>query len=416
MRETVRALFTCSGQHQPRLRLLEAALFAILFGLAGRTSAQEAGAVLPGTSLFAQLGPKKTGETGELTKAKEVAKEDKDTPRKTIKRKARGRFDWLLTWQTAAYGGGGFFVLVIVLIVLAKRRQEGAPPPTHASDVMGGYRLQNLMMTGQTSQVWEVVEMSSSRHFAMKFLLPEKLHDPEFRELLYHEAQVGIELAHPNVIKIIKLIKDPHHPYFVMEFFPAGNLKIRIMHKKWDFIKEKAQDIFRQTATALAYMNASGWVHRDVKPDNIMVNSAGEVRIIDFALAVRVSKRGLFSKKKSKAAGTRSYMSPEQIRGEWLDGRADIYSFGASCYETITGRPPFRAASPADLLKKQIIEKPVSPQIHNSDVTDQFAALVVRMLSKKREERPRDFHEVLMELRGMQVFKSVAPSKSAQPT
>jgi serine/threonine protein kinase len=136
--------------------------------------------------------------------------------------------------------------------------------------------------------------------------------------------------------------------------------------------------------------------------------------LIDFALAVRVSRKGLFSKKKGKAAGTRSYMSPEQIRGEWLDGRADIYSFGASCYEVVTGRPPFRAANPQDLLKKQIIEKPVSPQSYNSDVTDQFAALVLRMLGKTREERPRDFHEVLMELRTMQVFKSVAAAKTSQ--
>jgi serine/threonine protein kinase len=269
-------------------------------------------------------------------------------------------------------------------------------------------------MTGQTSQVWEVVELSSSRHFAMKFLLPEKLHDEEFRQLLYHEAEVGIQLAHPNVIKIIKLIKDPHNPYFVMEFFPAGNLKLRIMHKKWDFIKEKSLDIFKQAATALAYMNANGWVHRDVKPDNIMVNSAGEVRLIDFALAVRATKKGLFSKKKSRAAGTRSYMSPEQIRGEWLDGRADIYSFGASCYEVACGRPPFRAGTPTELLNKQIVEKPVSPQMHNPDITDQFAALVLRMLAKKREERPRDFHEVLMELRTLQVFKSVAATKATQ--
>src|SRR5437762_791319 len=123
------------------------------------------------------------------------------------------------------------------------------------------------MMTGQTSQVWEVVEVSSHRHFAMKLLLPEKAREAEFRHLLIHEASVGIALRHPNVIKIVKLEKHPENPYFVMEFFPAGSLKLRLMRKQLDFIKEKAQDIFKQTATALAYMNASGWVHRDVKPD-----------------------------------------------------------------------------------------------------------------------------------------------------
>src|SRR5207244_4522271 len=140
--------------------------------------------------------------------------------------------------------------------------------------------------------------------------------------------------------------------------------------------------ILKQAATGLAFMNAQGWVHRDVKPDNILVNGAGEVRLIDFALAQRVQKPTLFSKlfgKKAKAQGTRSYMSPEQIRGEPLDGRADIYSFGASCYELTTGRPPFRGASSQDLLAKQIMEKPVTPRVYNADITQECADLILRM-------------------------------------
>jgi serine/threonine-protein kinase len=302
-------------------------------------------------------------------------------------------------------------LVVVVVVVVFVKQQRVATPARGAADVLGGYRMQNLMMTGQTSQVWEVVEIASGRHFAAKMLLPEKLVDPEHRRLLFHEAEVGMALRHPNIIKVIKLVKDPHNPHFIMEFFPAGNLKLRIMHKKWDFIKEKAHDIFKQTATALAYMNASGWVHRDVKPDNIMVNSAGEVKLIDFALCVPVSKSG-FLRRKSKAAGTRSYMSPEQIRGEPLDGRADIYSFGVSVYEVTTGRPPFRAHSPTALLNKHIVEKPDSPQLYNPEITDDFAALVLHMLAKKKEDRPRDFHEVLMKLRAIKIFKGEAVQKS----
>jgi serine/threonine protein kinase len=211
--------------------------------------------------------------------------------------------------------------------------------------------------------------------------------------------------------------RDAKNPYFVMEFFPAGSLKVRMMRKQTEFIKEKTPGILKQTATGLAYMNASGWVHRDVKPDNILVNSAGDVRIIDFALARRVEKRSFWSRwfrRKSKAMGTRSYMSPEQIRGEPLDARADIYSFGASAYEIVTGRPPFRASSSQELLTKQIIEKPASPQVYNTDVSDEFSVLVLEMLAKKREERPHDFHEILMRLRGMKVFKSESAQKSTQ--
>jgi serine/threonine-protein kinase len=278
-----------------------------------------------------------------------------------------------------------------------------------AEETIGGYRLQKLMMSGQNSQVWEVVELTSHRHFAMKVLLPEKLGDAESRRLLQHEATVGKKLAHPNIIKIVAVEKNPKNPYFVMEFFPAGSLKLRLQHKQFDFIKERALNIFKQAATALAYMNASGWVHRDVKPDNMLVNSAGEVRLIDFALAQRIEKPSFFSKlfrRKGKVQGTRSYMSPEQIRGDFLDGRSDIYSFGASLYELTTTRPPFRAASNQELLNKHVAEKPVPPQAHNPDVTDEFNKFVLSLLAKEREERPRDFHQVLMELRGLRVFKS----------
>jgi len=199
-----------------------------------------------------------------------------------------------------------------------------------------------------------------------------------------------------------------------MEYFPAGSLKLRIMHKEEEFIRKHTQNILKHTATALAYMNASGWIHRDVKPDNILVNSAGEVRLIDFALAQRYKKPTFFSRmfpKKGPTQGTRSYMSPEQIRGQHLDGRADIYSFGASAYEIVTGRAPFRANSNQELLAKHLREKPAPPQFYNPDVSDEFSALVLRMLAKKREERPRDFHEVLMALRGMRVYKSEKVSK-----
>lgn len=282
-----------------------------------------------------------------------------------------------------------------------------------AEEIIGGYRLQKLMHPGQTSQVWEVVEVSSHRHFAMKLLLPEHAERAEVRKLMMHEAKVGLKMSHGNVIRIVAVSENPKNPYFVMEYFPGGSLHTRMTAKppQTEFLREHAHSIVKQASTALAYMNASGWVHCDVKPHNLIVNSAGEVKLIDFALSKRVEKKpgffGSMFRKKRKAQGTRSYMSPEQIRGEWLDGRADIYGFGATCFELVCGRPPFRGVSAQDLLTKHIIEKPVSPRIYNADVTEEFAELVLHMLGKKREDRPRDFHEVLMKLRTLKVYKSV---------
>jgi serine/threonine protein kinase len=282
-----------------------------------------------------------------------------------------------------------------------------------AEEIIAGYRLLKHLATGQTSQVWEVVEAASNRHFAMKLLLPEKARDASHRKMLFHEAEVGKQLAHPSIIKIAAILRDPVNPCFVMEYFPAGSLKLRLLNKQHDFIREHAQEILKQAATGLAFMNAKGWVHRDVKLDNILVNSAGSVRLIDFALADKIrSGFRLFRRRAKQVVGTRSYMSPEQIRGLRLDGRADVYSFGASVYELVTGRPPFRGMSAQELLQKHIIERPQTPRVYNPDLTEEFADLVLRMLAKKREERPHDFHQVLMQLRGLRVFKGEPVSKS----
>jgi serine/threonine protein kinase len=277
-------------------------------------------------------------------------------------------------------------------------------------NTIGGYHLKNLMMTGQTSQVWEVVEGGSGRHFALKLLLPENTRSPQHRQFLFHEAEVGMSLHHQNVIRMFKCVRDKSNPYIVMEFFPGANLKLRLMRKQ-ELIKAKAHSILEQAAMGLLSMHVKGWVHRDVKPDNILVNSAGEVRIIDFALAKRANKGGagffarLFGKKGSKTtSGTRSYMSPEQVLGQALDQRADIYSFGITMYELATGRPPFRGASPGDLLHKHIKEKPISPQALNADITDECANLILRCLAKDKKERPKDFHEFLAAFRGIRIF------------
>jgi serine/threonine protein kinase len=278
-----------------------------------------------------------------------------------------------------------------------------------ADDTIGNYRLVKCLLTGQQSQVWEVVETSSHRHFAMKLLLPERAADADAKRMLYHEAKVGKELTHPNVIRITFVSEEKVNHYFVMEYFPAGSLKVRLVNKQFDFIRERAHSIFKQAATGLAYMNASGWVHRDIKPDNLLVNSAGELRIIDFAIAQKIVAPGFFSKlfhRKGAVQGTRSYMSPEQIRGEMLDGRADIYSYGASLFELTTYRTPFRAASQQELLQKHILEKPVAPIALVPDLTQEFSDLVLKCLAKKPDDRFQTFHDVLKALNPIKVYKN----------
>jgi eukaryotic-like serine/threonine-protein kinase len=279
-----------------------------------------------------------------------------------------------------------------------------------AEDIIGNYRLVKCLQTGQNSQVWEVVETSSHRHFALKLLLKEKNSDTDAKRMLYHEAKVGLEMTHPNVIRIVNVSNESEHHYFVMEYFPAGSLKSRLVSKNYGFIKERAHSIFKQAATGFAYITTSGWVHRDIKPDNLLVNMSGELRIIDFAIAQRVQNEpsfiGRLFRRKGAVQGTRSYMSPEQIRGEWCDGRADIYSYGATLYELTTYRPPFRAATQQELLHKHILEKPTPLVSHVPELTTEFNDLVLRCLAKKRESRPESFHEVLKALNQIRIYKT----------
>jgi eukaryotic-like serine/threonine-protein kinase len=289
-----------------------------------------------------------------------------------------------------------------------------------SDEVIGGYRLLKNMATGQTSQVWEVVEDSSGRHFAMKLLLPERCNDHDHRHFLRHEAEVGLKMAHENIIRIIKVDAGCHNPYFVMEFFPAGSLRLRMMNasrnpKDREFLIEKGQDILKQIGTGLAFMNAQGWVHRDVKPENILVTGSGQTKLIDFAIAQSIGGRwGGWFRSKPKPQGTRSYMSPEQIRSQPLDGRADIYSFAVTAYELVAGCKPFRANTPNELLNKHLYEKPVTPQVHNPEATKEFSDFILQMMAKKREDRPRDFHEVLITMRTLRMFKKTEAKPAAE--
>jgi len=280
------------------------------------------------------------------------------------------------------------------------------------NELIGGYKLRTLLQTGQLSQVFEVTEPKSGLHYAMKLLLPEAAAKAEHRNALFNEAEVGIKLTHPNVCRIFKVNRSESNPHFIMEFFPSGSLRLRLQAKDMKFIKEHARKIFREMATGLAYMNAVGYVHKDIKPDNILVNSIGDTKIIDFAISKKIGSGGTsflgrLLKRVPPVQGTPSFMSPEQIQNKPLDARADIYSYGCTLYELTTGRPPYRGTSQGDLLTRHLVEKPAPLTAYNPDVTDEFSAFVLTLLEKKKADRPESFHEVLMSFRKVkQIFKS----------
>lgn len=274
-------------------------------------------------------------------------------------------------------------------------------------DYVGSYRLINLIRAGKTCEVWDVANDVKGERLAIKLLAGDAAHNREEVGYLKHEYQVAHGLDHPNLIKVYAFGRERGNCYLAMELFPAPNLK-QLIVQGIEALAPIAADILRQSAAGLAYLHSQGWVHRDVKPDNFLVNrETSEVKLIDFALAQR-QKKGLarLLAGRSKIQGTRSYMSPEQIRGQALDERADIYSFGCMTYELLGGKPPYTGVSTNDLLTKHL-RAPVPPiQASNRNVTDEFSNLMRLMLAKKAEERPQSMDDVLSQMNVIKVFKT----------
>ncbi len=191
-----------------------------------------------------------------------------------------------------------------------------------------------------------------------------------------------------------------------MELFTGHHLKLSIARPAlYPLPRTLLHRIIEQAAGGLAYMHDKGWVHRDVKPENILFNKSGEVRVIDYALAKKIAG-GLAKMFGGKMAreGTRTYISPEQIRCEPPSPSADIYSFGITCYELACGRPPFRANSSQELLEKHLGEKPIPLTTHNKRVTPEFNDLILKMIQKRAADRFSSLDEFLSRFRSIRIY------------
>ncbi len=148
------------------------------------------------------------------------------------------------------------------------------------------YKLSSCLSQGRHSQVWEANDSGSGRTVALKLLLPEAFADKEQRQILKLEAKVGKSLEHPNIIRVFECIVSRNHAYIAMELFRAPNAKVQLVSDK-AAIQRRARKLIEQTAMALSHMHERGWIHKDVKPENILINKSSEVRLIDFSLSGR---------------------------------------------------------------------------------------------------------------------------------
>lgn len=271
---------------------------------------------------------------------------------------------------------------------------------------LGPYRLLNVVHTGHASQIWQAYDDGRGRMVGVKTLLNATDRTAQEVRLLRQEYTVGNAIQHPRIIEMYAFDWDRGQPYLAMEWFSAPNMKQRLL-QGMDKLVPLLPRIVDQAAEALAYFNQKGWVHRDVKPDNFLVTDDGEVKLIDFALARR-RRRGLakwLTPRTKIQQGTKSYMSPEQIRGLPLDERSDLYSLACTLHEMVSGKPPFTGVSVTDLLTKHLRTTPPLLEALNPNVTPAFAQLLRRSMAKDRNARPKSVDDFLREFRMIRLFK-----------
>lgn len=275
---------------------------------------------------------------------------------------------------------------------------------TKVRDFLGSYRLARLIRLGSTCQVWEGVESQTGDKYALK-VLRDGGNKEEIAQLKL-EYEIAKTMSHPNVIRMYDLVLSGDAPFLVLELFSELNMK-QALRSGPDSLGYMLEKIVVQSAEGLFHMHSKGWVHCDIKPDNLLVSRDGDVKLIDFTISRRIKKgiSKLLSRRTRNVQGTRSYMAPEQIRGLTLDGRTDVYSLGCVFFELVTGKLPYTGESPNDLLQKHISAPIPSPLVANENVTPEFTGVIRSMMAKKPDDRPESMWELLKTLRVTKIFK-----------
>ncbi|MFV1968072.1 MAG: serine/threonine-protein kinase, partial [Pirellulaceae bacterium] len=271
---------------------------------------------------------------------------------------------------------------------------------------LGQYRPVRFIQSGNSCQIWEAVKDGASGRFVLKLLRRDHYGNRAEIAYLKHEYEVAHGLDHPNVIHIYEFAQQGKIAFLVLEVFAVLNFKMALRENRQRLLVHFPK-IIKQCAAALGHLHEKKWVHCDIKPDNFLLNDEEEVKLIDFTIAKKIAGGlGRLFSKKGVIRGTRSYMSPEQIRGKPLDARSDVYSLGCVMHELLAGKVPYTGSSPNDLLQKHLSAPIPSMLVQNNNLTEAMNDLVRRTMSKDPNNRPESMGELLKEFSSLRPFKT----------
>ena len=266
--------------------------------------------------------------------------------------------------------------------------------------IAGRYRIGQLVGRGGMAEVYEGYDTRLGRTVAIKLLKSDLANDANFEAKFRQEAQASARMAHPSIVRIYdageeettdangNLVKTP---FIIMELVKGRLLRDIIHEGKVDV--SRAVKFVSGILSALEVSHRSGVVHRDIKPANVMVGENDSVKVMDFGIARAVSDNSATQAATAGIVGTAQYFSPEQARGDAVDARTDLYSTGVILYELLAGRPPFKGESAVSVAYQHVSEEAPLPSSHNSQVSGELDAVVVRAMAKDRDERYQNAEE-----------------------
>ncbi len=252
------------------------------------------------------------------------------------------------------------------------------------------YELEQKIGEGGMARVYRGRDLRLSRAVAVKVLHSHYASDTGFLQRFHHEAQAVANLRHPNIVDVYDVGQDGDMHYIVMEYVPGSDLKALIVREA-PLPVERAVSIAEAVARGLDAAHRLGMIHRDIKPQNIIIGEAGQVKITDFGIAKSTMSTAMTET--GVTFGTADYISPEQARGQPATPQSDIYSLGVTLYEMLTGRLPFTGDSSIAVAMQHVSAEPPPPRMYNSRIPPQLEAIVLRALNKDPARRPHSARE-----------------------